>query len=105
MELPSDVHDFLATAFHPADRAQAVALLEGACIEDGSPASARLLRCAAFASGGRLERLRHWVKYLALDWRDVVVAGECEAQDGTPVHVRNFSKPMALSPPTRDDQR
>lgn len=97
MELPDDIHAYLAATFAPADREQATLLLFSARTEDGNLPAARLLRCAAFASGGQLARLRHWVALLTLDWRDVVIAGECEWQDGAPVHARDFNHPIAPS--------
>ncbi|BEP96960.1 hypothetical protein GmRootA79_53450 (plasmid) [Acidovorax sp. A79] len=95
MELPDDIHAYLAATFAPADRERAALLLASARTEDGSEPTARLLRCAAFVSDGQLARLRYWVSYMALDWRDVVVAGECVQQDGVPVHARDFNKPLA----------
>jgi len=96
MELPDDVHAHLATAFAPGEVAQAIALLASARTEDGSAPTARLLRCAAFASNGQLPRLRHLVALMALDWRDVVTAGECDHVHGHPQHVRDFTQAMAI---------
>lgn len=100
MQLPDDILAYVAATFTPADREQAVLLLVSARTEDSSPPTARVLRCAVVASEGQLERLRHWVAHLALDWRDVVMAGECVQQDGAPVHARDFSK--QLVPPVQD---
>jgi len=33
---------------------------------------------------------------LAIDWRDVVVAGEDELRDGFPVQVRDLTRPPAF---------
>ena len=95
MELPDDVQAWLATTFAPADQAQAAALLVSARTEDGGQPTARLLRCAAFASGGQIARLRHWVAQMALDWRDVVVAGECVQRGGDAFHALDLHLPIA----------
>lgn len=74
-----------------ADGIRALALLDAATIEDGSPASPRLVRCAAVASQGSLERLTLLVEMLKTDWRDVIVAGEYSPED---IRIRDLSKPI-----------
>ena len=96
MELPSDLNIFIQHTFAPEDWTQAISVLEGARIETGEAPSARLLRCAAFASRGNLQRLQHYTSMLAIDWRDVVVAGEYESQGGMPVCVRDLSQPLQV---------
>lgn len=96
MHLPPDLKRFIDEIYAPEDREEACSLLAGARIETGAMASERLLRCAAFAGRGSLRKLRRQVSALAVDWRDVVVAGECELQDGEPVHVRDFTRPMEI---------
>lgn len=63
-------------------------------IKDCSVLGDRLLRCAAFAARGDLARLRRYVSMLAVDWRDVVAAGESELRDGVPVRVRDLTQPI-----------
>jgi len=94
MALPVDLQDFLGSTFSPEDWQAASALLASARIEDGTVASDRLLRCAAFAARGDLARLQRYVSMLAVDWRDVVVAGEYERRDGVAVWVRDLTVPM-----------
>jgi hypothetical protein len=48
------------------------------------------------AARGDLARLRRCVAMLAIDCRDVVVAGENELRDGVPVQVRDVTLPMRL---------
>ena len=96
MELPSDLQNFLRSTFGPDAWAQAASALEGARIETGESPSVRLLRCAAFASRGSLKRLDQYVAMLATDWRDVVMAGEYEPHGGTPVQVRDLSRPLQV---------
>jgi len=95
MNLPDDLLAFLAATYPPGQREQAVRLLSEARIEDGTAPGARVLRCAAFASQGQLRRLEHYVALIALDWRDVIVAGEYESRDGQAVPVRNLDLPFA----------
>ncbi len=92
--LPNDVIAFIARKFDAADKDAAAAILATAIIEDGSPASARLVRCAAVASGGSLVRLRAEVARLKVDWRDVVVAGEYDPIDGALTRVRDLNDPI-----------
>jgi hypothetical protein len=94
MDLPEDVQTFLQRAFPPAEREEALLVLGDARIEDGTVPNARLLRCAAFASGGSLKRLKQLASLLAVDWRDVIMAGEYELQDSVPVRVRDLSQPL-----------
>jgi hypothetical protein len=95
MPLPADIQDFVRSTFALEDREAASALLASARIEDGTFASDRLLRCAAFAARGDLARLGRYVSMLAIDWRDVVVAGEYELRDGATVWVRDLERPMS----------
>ena len=98
--LPEDLVNYIAQIFAPEQHAEALHLLGQACMEDGTAASPRLLRCAAFASRGHLAQLRRLVAMLALDWRDVVVAGEYEQQGAALVAVRDFEQPL----PNRADR-
>lgn len=93
--IPNDVTAFIARRFPPAHHESATALLSTATLENGTLATARLVRCAAVASGGSLERLAAEVARLKVDWRDVVVAGEYEVIDGTLERVRDLNDPIA----------
>lgn len=95
MQLPADLLTFLAATFLPEQQERAVQLLSQARIEDGTTPSARVLRCAAFASRGQLQRLEQYVAQIALDWRDVIMAGEYEHRDGQAVRVRDLDLPFA----------
>jgi hypothetical protein len=92
--LPADVEKFIARAFAPGEHAEALALLNAAVLHDGSAPSSRLLRCAAVASGGSLERLRMEVETLKHDYRDVIVEGEYVPDGKRLVHVRNLNEPI-----------
>src|SRR4030095_9392586 len=56
--IPDDVARYVARRFPASQHEEARALLAGATLHDGSNPGIRLLRCAAVASGGSLERLR-----------------------------------------------
>ncbi len=94
MELPVDLQHFVQASFAPEDWPKALLLLASARIETGEPASARMLRCAAVASQGDLARLQRYVSLLAVDWRDVILAGEYELHDKVTVQVRDLSRPL-----------
>jgi hypothetical protein len=64
-------------------------------IHDGTQASPRLVRSAAVASGGSLQRLSLYVQMLKQDWRDVVVAGEYAPGTKPNVRVRDLSLPIS----------
>jgi hypothetical protein len=94
MTIPEDVARFVIRRFAPSDRADALEWLGAATIHDGTAASPRLLRCAAVASGGSLERLRAEIEMLKIDWRDVIVAGEYVPGSDDLVRVRNLNDPI-----------
>ena len=96
MELPKDVQAFVSATFSLDDLEEATLLLSKARIEDGTVPSPRLLRCAAFASQGSLKHLRRLTLLLAVDWRDVVMAGEHELQDNVTVRIRDLSQPLQV---------
>lgn len=92
--LPADVVGWVRSHFVAAEAAAALDMLAGALTHAGEFPEDRLLRSAAVASGGSLERLHYYVALLALDWRDVVVAGEYVPRDGELVRVRDLSQPI-----------
>lgn len=93
MELPIDVLAYIERSFPPEQQEQALSVLGQANIEDGTTPNPRLLRCAALASRGNLSQLQRLVSLLAVDWRDVIMAGEYELRDKIPVRVRDLSTP------------
>ncbi|KFN48750.1 hypothetical protein [Arenimonas composti] len=96
MSLPADIERFLARSFPPDELEHAVQLLGHARIHDGTAPNARLLRCAAFASRGKLKNLERLASQLAVDWRDVIMAGEYELQGKETVRVRDLSMPLQV---------
>lgn len=92
--IPADVEKFIARKFRSADQENAVALLEAAALHDGTAPSPRLLRCAAVASDGSIERLRMEIETLKHDYRDVIVEGEYSPEGRELVRVRNLNEPI-----------
>ena len=92
--IPEDVAEFIARRFKAGERDDALHLLEAAVMHDGSAPGPRLLRCAAVASGGSIERLRMEVETLRRDYRDVIVEGEYILKEGKLVKVRNLTEPV-----------
>ena len=86
---------FVERRFAASDRAEALALLEGATLHDGSAPGPRLLRCAAVASHGSLERLRMEVETLKRDYRDVIVEGEYVPEGRELKKVRDLNAPIS----------
>jgi len=92
--IPVDVEKYIVRRFAAAERADALALLASATLHDGSEPEARLLRCAAVASVGSMERLRMEVETLRRDYRDVIVEGEYIPRGRELVKVRDLSEPI-----------
>jgi hypothetical protein len=90
----ADVERYVARRFVMIERAQALALLEAPVIHDGTAASPRLVRSAAVASGGSLQRLSYYIEMLKQDWRDVIVAGEYNPDANPNVRVRDLNQPI-----------
>jgi hypothetical protein len=92
--IPDDVVRFVSRRFGPSEQGQALALLEAAIMHDGSVPGARLLRCAAVASSGSIDRLRMEIETLRHDYRDVIVEGEYVPIGRELVKVRNLDDPI-----------
>ena len=92
--IPDDVVKFVIRRFKPSDQGEALALLQAATVHDGSAPGPRLLRCAAVASAGSINRLRMEIETLKRDYRDVIVEGEYVPVAGEPVRVRNLDEPI-----------
>ena len=92
--LPVDVKAYVARRFVAAEREAALKLLAGAELHDHSLPQPRLLRCAAVASGGSLERLAMEIDTLKRDYRDVIVEGEYDNRSGKLVRVRDLAEPI-----------
>ena len=93
--IPEDVTNYIARKFESDEQGEALALLEAAMLHDGSAPGARLLRCAAVASGGSLVRLRMEIETLKHDYRDVIVEGEYIPDGLKLIRVRDLNHPIA----------
>lgn len=96
LNLPADIQAYVQARFPVSEREAAIGTLSAACIHTGAMPEERLLRCAAIASGGDLLKLQYYVGLLAIDWRDVIVAGEYAVLECGLTQVRNLSEPMDL---------
>jgi hypothetical protein len=94
VSLPPDVERYVERKFAEGERVQALELLRKAVLEDGKPASPRLLRCALLTSEGKLDRLRSQVEHIAVDYRDVILEAEYEKQRGEFVRMRDLNEPL-----------
>ena len=92
--IPLDVVEFIDRKFARTERETAAGVLRGAVLHDGTPPDARLLRCAAVASDGSLDRLRYYVDLLKVDYRDVIMAGEYSTSLQDPERLRDLSEPI-----------
>lgn len=96
MTLPADIHAYVHARFPASEREAAIGTLLASCTDTGAFPEVRLLRCAAMASGGDLLKLQYYVGLLAIDWRDVIVAGEYAVLNCGLTHIRNLCKPIDL---------
>ena len=99
MPLPQDIIAFVHAQFSAEDQPEAFALLEHARTHENAVPEPRLLRCALIASKNTLSDLRHFTNLLALDYRDVIVAGEYVYENGTLTPRWNLSKPFEYANP------
>ncbi len=84
-----DIVARVAADFVPADRGEAIELLELLVSEVGS--QPRVLRCVVFLSCGDLAMLVYYADRARSDWRDVIYWAEYDEQNR---HVRNFNRPF-----------
>ncbi|HZM44659.1 MAG TPA: hypothetical protein VFC14_07490 [Burkholderiales bacterium] len=92
--IPADVEKFIARKFRSEDQENALELLEAATLHDGTAPGPRLLRCAAVASDGSIQRLRMEIETLKRDYRDVIVEGEYTPKGSELVRVRDLNEPI-----------
>ena len=97
MNLPLDIVATLQSRFPPQDQEAAIATLLAARIHTGELPGDRLLRCAVIASESDLLKLQYYVGLLAIDWRDVIVAGEYAVQKQGLAKVRDLCEPIPLN--------
>lgn len=96
MELPEDVAPFIAIRFAKQDVPEARNLLSAATVEAHGQSPARLIRCAVFAAQGRIDEFRYYAQLMAVDLRDVIVAGEFDFHGEELVQVRDLNGPLRV---------
>ena len=94
MEIPPDIKQYVSLNFDHTEVADAVRLLEGATLHDGHSPDDRMLRCALSASDNSLKSLEYQVAGLAIDYRDVILAGEYVREKGEFIRLRDLSEPF-----------
>ncbi len=97
MNIPTDIRDYVNRHFEAPDVPRVLTALEHAKLHDGRVPPARMLRCALVAADGEVDRLEHYVSELAIDFRDVIVAGEYQDRNGELTQIRDLSLPFADS--------
>lgn len=96
MNLPEDIVDYVSRNYVEADVPAVMAMLENARLHDGRDPDFRMLRCALAASNNTVKGLQQLVSGLAIDYRDVIVAGEYASKDGELVQIRDLSLPFSI---------
>lgn len=94
LEIPSDIKQYVHRNFEGAEVADALRVLGSAVLHDGRSPDCRMLRCALTASDNSLKSLEYHVAGLAIDYRDVVLAGEYAREKGEYVRLRDLSRPF-----------
>lgn len=94
MNFPADIERYVLDIFGQDQFETVLDLLRNAKLHDGQPAGDRLIRCAVVASGDSISMLEHMVELMAIDFRDVIVAGEYETEDGELVQARDLTAPF-----------
>lgn len=96
LAIPTDIESYVHRNFDQSEVVGALRMLTDASLHDGSSPDARMLRCALAASDNSLKSLEYHVAGLAIDLRDVIVAGEYVHESGELVRVRDLSKPFVF---------
>ena len=96
LEILSDIKRYVHRNFEESEVADALRFLEGAVLHNGSSPNDRMLRSALTASDNSLKSLEHYVAELAVDYRDVILAGEYTCEKGEYVRVQDLSQPFEL---------
>lgn len=96
MNFPKDIRSYIERHYPEDQRKEVISLLASAVLHDGNPPGDRITRCALFAGRGDLEKLKYYIDLIAIDFRDVIVAGEYELREGKLVQVRDLSGKLPL---------
>jgi len=95
VNLPEDIVDYVSRNYAEADKPTVMATLENAKLHDGRAPDFRMFRCVLVASNNSIARVQQLVSLLAIDYRDVIVAGEYASKEGDLVKIRDLSLPFS----------
>lgn len=95
LKLPEDIVDYIHRNFAESEIPVVTHALENAKLHDGRDPDHRTLRCALVGSKNSVEGLQKLVSELAVDFRDVIVAGEYASKEGKLVQIRDLSLPFS----------
>ena len=98
MALPPDLEAYVARSYPPEDQAWTLEALAAATVVGGR-ATEQMLRCAAVAGRGTRQGLQAMLDLLAVDWRDVLMAGEYAPTPEGARRVRDLSGPIPPDTP------
>jgi len=94
MNLPPDIITYIESTFSPEQRSIALELIESAVLENGELASPRCQRAALIGASGSIEKLKHYIALLKIDFRDVIISGEYEGHGNNLRQVRDLNEPL-----------
>ena len=97
MIIPKDILIYIDQHFPAVQREEVIEVLQLAVLHDYSAPDPRIIRCAVYAGAGDYEKLLYYIDLIAIDYRDVIVAGEYELKDGELVRVRDLSQPFSAT--------
>lgn len=96
MKIPPDIEQYVRRNFAESEAPDALRALESAALHDGRSPDDRMLRCALTACDNSIKSLKYHVAGLAIDYRDVILAGEYARKEGEYIRLRDLSKPFEL---------
>ncbi len=94
LNLPTDIVDYVSRSYAEAEIPVVMATLENAKLHDVRDPDFRTFRCALVASDNSVGDFEHLVSGLAIDYRDVIVAGEYTSKEGELVRIRDLALPF-----------
>lgn len=95
MKFPQDIDAYIIRVFGKKKSEKVVEILRQAKLHDGRSPSDRLVRCMLIASEGTIEGLARSARLLETDFRDVIMCGEYELENGQSVRVRDLDLPFS----------
>lgn len=93
-KLPADIAEYIARNFPKNASFQATRILQNAVLHNGKRPGSRVLRCALASCDNTVESLERQVSGIAIDFRDVIVAGEYISESGELIRARDLSQPF-----------